>query len=69
MGKIKSKAIKRTAKIFTAKGVAYEESFEKNKKLLGNTMPSKKIKNQLAGFLSRIKKQERIKQEKLALRK
>lgn len=69
MGKIKSKAIKRTARELTAKGIVFNEEFEKNKKTLGMTMPSKKIRNQLAGFLSRVKKQERIKLEKLNLRK
>ena len=69
MGKIKSKAIKRTARELTARGIIFEESFDKNKKILGMTMPSKKIRNQLAGFLSRVKKQERVKLEKLNLRK
>jgi ribosomal protein S17E len=58
MGKIKSKAIKRTAKNLLAKNVKFTEKFEENKKILGKTMPSKKIRNQLAGLLSRIKKQK-----------
>ncbi len=41
------------------KGVEFAESFEKNKKILGREMPSKKLRNQIAGFLSRFKKQER----------
>ncbi|MFW6233604.1 MAG: 30S ribosomal protein S17e [Nanoarchaeota archaeon] len=59
MGKIKTKLVKRTAKSLFEKGVEFTEDFEENKKVLGNTMPSKKIRNQIAGFLSRIKRQER----------
>jgi len=58
MGKIKSKLVKRSANALLKKGVGFSKSFEKNKKILGNTMPSKKLRNQIAGFLSKIKKQE-----------
>ena len=63
MGKIKSKAIRRAAKTFTERGVEFTEEFEKNKKTLGDTMPSKKMRNQMAGLLSRTKKQERVKRD------
>lgn len=63
MGKIKSKMIRRTANSLEGKGLEFGESFEGNKKLLGNSMPSKKIRNQLAGLLAKKKKQERIKKE------
>lgn len=56
MGKIKSKLIKRTAKNLIEKGVEFNDNFEKNKKVLGKTMPSKKIRNQIAGYLTRLKK-------------
>ena len=59
MGKIKSKLVKRSANTFMQKGIEFTESFEKNKKILGRTMPSKKLRNQIAGFLSRFKKQEK----------
>ena len=65
MGKIKSKLVKRSANTFVKKGVKFTESFEENKKILKNTMPSKKLRNQMAGFLSRIKKQERQSQPKI----
>ncbi len=65
MGKIKSKLVRRSAHIFMQKGVEFTESFEKNKKVLGNTMPSKKLRNQIAGFLSRFKKQERQSQPQM----
>jgi len=61
MGKIKSKLIRRSARIFLEKGIEFEGNFEKNKKILGNnTMPSKKLRNQMAGFLAREKKQKKI---------
>ncbi len=58
MGKIKSKLIKRTTNELMKKGVEFSESFEENKKILGKTMPSKKIRNQMAGFLARLKKKK-----------
>ena len=58
MGKIKSKLIKRTTNELIKKGVRFSESFEENKKILGKTMPSKKIRNQMAGFLARLKKKK-----------
>lgn len=59
MGKIKSKLIRRTAKGLEEKGVEFTDSFGDNKKILKNTMPSKKIRNQLAGFLAKTKKKEK----------
>ena len=65
MGKIKSKLVKRTADTLIKKGIEFTESFERNKKILGNTMPSKKLRNQIAGFISRIKTQEKENQAKI----
>jgi len=56
MGKIKSKLIRRTSKELTKQGIEFSKDFEKNKKILGKTMPSKKIRNQMAGFLARENK-------------
>jgi ribosomal protein S17E len=56
MGKIKSKLVKRTAKNLIGKGIEFNDNFEKNKKVLGNTMPSKKLRNQMAGYLTRLKR-------------
>ena len=58
MGKIKGKLIKRTAKNLTGEGIEFNSEFKKNKKILGDTMPSKKIRNQLAGYLARVKRAE-----------
>jgi ribosomal protein S17E len=57
MGKIKSKLVKRSAKELIKKGIEFSEDFEINKKILGNTMPSKKIRNQMAGYLSKLSKE------------
>jgi len=59
MGKIKSKLIRRSANILIKKGIKFDEDFKENKKILGDTMPSKKLKNQMAGFLSKLKKQKK----------
>lgn len=58
MGKIKSKMIKRSAGELMKKGVKFSGSFKENKKILGNSMPSKKIRNQIAGFLAKTKKKK-----------
>ena len=59
MGKIKPKLIKKSADTLIRKGVEFTESFEKNKKILKNVLPSKKLRNQMAGLLSKIKKREK----------
>ena len=56
MGKIKSKQIRRTAKEIMEQGIEFSEDFEKNKRILGQEMPSKRMRNQLAGFLVRFSK-------------
>ena len=58
MGKIKSKMIKRTSGELIENGIEFSEEFEKNKKILGNTAPSKKLRNRMAGYLVQLKKQE-----------
>ncbi|MGD9276461.1 MAG: 30S ribosomal protein S17e [Candidatus Pacearchaeota archaeon] len=65
MGKIKSKTIKNSAANLISEGVEFTENFEENKKILKNTMPSKKIRNQMAGYLVRLKKQQRLEKPKI----
>jgi len=65
MGKIKSKVVRRTADSLVQKGIEFNANFDHNKKILSNTMPSKKLRNQLAGFLARLKKQEKIAKPKI----
>lgn len=59
MGKIKTKIIKRTGDTLMQKDLPFTENFEDNKKILGKEMPSKKMRNQIAGYLARRKRQEK----------
>ena len=60
MGKIKSKMIKRSAEEFMRRGIEFGTDFERNKRILGsNTMPSKKIRNQMAGYLVQLNTREK----------
>ena len=45
-----------------AKDIPFDETFEKNKKLLNHTMPSKKTRNKIAGYIARLKKAEKKEQ-------
>ncbi len=58
MGKTKSKSIRKAAKTLNVEGVKFNESFEKNKKILTGLTLSKKLRNQMAGLFTRTKKQE-----------
>ncbi|HTY43986.1 MAG TPA: hypothetical protein VMC80_01985 [Patescibacteria group bacterium] len=58
MGKIKSKSIKRAAETMKKMDINYSNSFESNKKILGDMLPSKKIRNQMAGLLAKMKKRD-----------
>lgn len=61
MGKIKSKLIKRTAENLLKEDIPFSQDFERNKRILKDTMPGKKLRNQIAGYLSRLKKQDKKK--------
>ena len=54
MGRIKSLMVKRAAKQLLQGEHVFSEDFEHNKKLLGNNMPSKPIRNKLAGYIARL---------------
>ena len=58
MGRIKSKLVKRTSNIFIKEDDRFSDKFEDNKTILGNLMPSKKVRNQMAGQLTRLKKRK-----------
>lgn len=58
MGKIKSKMMRKTANILTKEELNFSNDFEKNKAILGKTMPSKRLRNRIAGLISRMKRQE-----------
>lgn len=65
MGKIKSKQVKRTSHELMDSGIDFNEDFEKNKKILGKEMPSKKMRNKMAGYLSRFIRQKKKEAESL----
>ncbi len=58
MGKIKSKVVRKTANALVKEDLGFSKDFEKNKAILGREMPSKRIRNRLAGLISRLKRQE-----------
>ena len=58
MGKIKSKMMRKTADTLIKEDLKFSKDFEKNKAILGKTMPSKRLRNRIAGLISRMKKQE-----------
>jgi len=66
MGKIKSKMMRRTSEILLRENIEFSEDFNNNKKILGNTMPSKKLRNRIAGLISRMKRQEAKRAAELA---
>jgi ribosomal protein S17E len=67
MGKIKSKQVKRAANEMMSEGIDFSEDFEENKKVLGKEMPSKKMRNKIAGHLSRYKKQKNKEKRELEM--
>lgn len=58
MGKIKSKQVKRSVQSLLDAGIELGTDFEKNKLILGSEMPSKKMRNKMAGYASRYLKQK-----------
>jgi ribosomal protein S17E len=55
MGRIKTTMVKRaTRELLQRDDHQFKESFEENKKLLSTTMPSKKVRNKIAGYLARL---------------
>ncbi len=57
MGRVKTSLVKRTSKQLLAKNTEiFTKEFEGNKRLLTGTMPSKRIRNMVAGYIGRIRK-------------
>ena len=63
MGRIKQLMVKRASKELMVKEASFVEDFAPNKIILGRTMPSKKVRNKIAGYIARLKKAERITRE------
>jgi ribosomal protein S17E len=58
MGRIKSKLVKRTSHALLKEENKFTDKFEENKKYLKISMPGKKIRNQIAGYIARVKKRK-----------
>lgn len=61
MGRIKSLMVKRAAKQLLNEDV-FNAEFENNKKFLKDTMPSKAIRNKIAGYITRLMRAKAQKQ-------
>lgn len=58
MGRIKSTMIKKTARQLLEGENVFTADFEHNKKVLGDSMPSKSTRNKIAGYISRLKSEK-----------
>ena len=58
MGRIKSTMIKRASRKLIQE-YSFKDSFNENKKLLAGTMPSKKVQNKVAGYITKLLKMQK----------
>jgi ribosomal protein S17E len=58
MGRIKSLMVKKAAFQLVEDVEGFSSDFEHNKKFLKDTMPSKSVRNKVAGFIARLKKKQ-----------
>lgn len=58
MGRIKSKIVKRTSHTLLKSDNRFTGKFDENKELLKILPTTKKVRNQIAGYVTRIKKKE-----------
>lgn len=56
MGRVKSTMIKRATEELLQQGLNFNKDFGNNKNILDNTMPSKKVRNKIAGYMARLEK-------------
>jgi len=54
MGRIKSLMIKRASRQLITGNHKFSESFDTNKRILSNNMPSKSVRNKIAGYIARM---------------
>lgn len=60
MGRIKSTMVKKAAKqLVTNEDIKFSEDFGHNKKILQSLLPSKPIRNKVAGYISRLIKMQK----------
>jgi len=61
MGRIKPTLVKRTARQLIEKSdESFGKTFEENKKALGRTLSSKKMRNKIAGYIARLKTNRKV---------
>lgn len=65
MGRVKSTLIKRTARTMLKEENLFNDKFNNNKKLLGSSMPSKRLRNRIAGSVTRMIRNEEKRQQRL----
>jgi ribosomal protein S17E len=58
MGRTKSAMVKRASRKMLEEENQFKTKFEDNKKVLGHTMPSKLVRNKVAGYLARLKRMQ-----------
>lgn len=58
MGRIKSKLIKRTSHGLLKDENKFSGEFDDNKNLLRGAIEGKKLRNQIAGYIARLKKRK-----------
>ncbi len=63
MGRIKSLMVKRAAKQLLDGENQFNDSFEHNKRVLSSTMPSKPVRNKIAGYIARLVRMKNVKQD------
>ena len=68
MGRIKQQMVKRTTKELMTKDLPFSEDFDHDKRMLGNTMPSKKVRNKIEGYIARLHKANQVSAKAEALR-
>lgn len=59
MGRIKTTMVKKAARQLAKEEETFSEDFEENKKKLLDTMPSKPIRNKVAGYIGRLIKSKK----------
>ena len=59
MGRIKTTMVKRATRQLIQQEHEFTEDFEHNKKLIKDLMPSKHVRNKIAGYITRLLKQEK----------
>ncbi len=58
MGKIKPKSVRKSVETLSKEEIEFSNNFEGNKKVLKGMAISKKLRNQLAGLMTKKKKTE-----------